>query len=232
MTLTGRVLAGMTNTRAADIRRAEELIGQALAASPRSTLAHLAKGQLLRAEGRCNEAIPELETVIASNRNSSGPLFALGVCKLHTGSIDEVIPLEEQSIRLSPRDPYVFNRFLVIGEVHLLQSRTEEAIVWLVRARTGNPGSPWPHSWLASAYALKNDLDRAATELAEARRLLGGDGAISIAALRMRYRGWCRLSLRYTRPRISPVCGRPGCQRERRRGCERISLFVYQVEPS
>src|SRR5690349_293455 len=131
LTLAGRVLAGMTNTRAADIGRANDLIGQALAASPRSTPAHVAKVQLLRAEGRCGEAIPELETVIASNRNSPGALFALGHCKLTTGSIDEAIPLEEQAIRLGPRDPYVFNRYLVIGEVHLLRSRTEEAIVWL-----------------------------------------------------------------------------------------------------
>jgi adenylate cyclase len=184
LTLAGRVLAGMTNTRAADIRRANDLIGQALAASPRSTPAHVAKVQLLRAEGRCDEAIPELETVIASNRNSPGALFALGHCKLTTGSIDEAIPLEEQAIRLGPRDPYVFNRYLVIGEVHLLQSRTEEAIVWLEKARIGNSGSPWPHAWLASAYGLKGDLDRAAAELAEARRLLGGRAYPSIAAMR------------------------------------------------
>jgi adenylate cyclase len=188
-TLAGRVLAGMTNTRTADIRRANDLIGQALAASPGSTPAHIAKAQLLRAEDRCDEAIPELETVIASNRNSPGALFALGDCKLLTGSIDEVIPLEEQAIRLGPRDPYVFNRYFVIGKVHLLQSRIEEAIVWLERARIGNPGSPWPHAFLASAYALKGETDRAAAQLAEARRLLGGRAYSSIAAMRARYWG-------------------------------------------
>ena len=183
-TLAGRVLAGMTNTRAADIRRANDLIDQALAASPGSTPAHMAKAQLLRAEGRCDEAIPELEAVIASNRNSPSVLFALGVCKLQTGSIDETIPLEEQAIRLGPRDPYVFNRYLVIGEVHLLQSRTDEAIVWLEKARIGNPASPWPHARLASAYALSGDLDRAAAELAEARRLRGEGSFSSIAKMK------------------------------------------------
>ena len=182
--LVDRVNSGMTITRAADIARAKELIGQALARSPGSTPAHLVKGLVLRAEGRCDLAIPEYEMVIASNRNSAGALFSLGVCKLRTGSIEETIPLEEQAIRLSPRDPNVFNRYLVIGTVHLLQSRTEEAIIWLERARTGNPGSPWPHSWLASAYALKGDLDRAAAELAEARRLLGGKAYPSIAAMK------------------------------------------------
>jgi adenylate cyclase len=188
LTLTGRVLAGMTHTRAADIARAEDLIGQALAASPGSTNAHMAKAQVLRAKGRCDEAIPELETVIASNRNSPNAHFALGACKLRTGSIDETIPLEEQAIRLGPRDPSVYNRYLVIGEVHLLQSRTDEAIVWLERARIGNPGSPWPHAYLASAYALKGEAERAEAELAEARRLLGGKDYSSIAAMRTRYR--------------------------------------------
>jgi tetratricopeptide (TPR) repeat protein len=84
-TLTGRVLAGTTNSRAADIRRAVALVEQALAASPRSTIAHYAKGQLLRAEGRCEEAIPEFEAVVASNRNSTGALFHLGKCKIRRG---------------------------------------------------------------------------------------------------------------------------------------------------
>jgi adenylate cyclase len=181
--LTGRVLAGMTNSRAADIRRAEALVEQALAASPRSTLAHFAKGQLLRAEGRCQEAIPEFEAVLASNRNSTGALFSVGICKIVTGAIEETIPLEEQAIRLSPRDPAIYSRYLAIGEVHLLQSRTEEAIVWLEKARSANPRSQYARAWLASAYALKGDLDRASAELAEARRLSADDRYSSIAHL-------------------------------------------------
>jgi adenylate cyclase len=134
-------------------------------------------------EGRCDEAIPEFEIVIASNRNSSGALFALGECKLLTGSIDEVIPLEERAVRLDPRDPSVSSRYLVIGKVHLLQSRIEEAIVWLERARIGNPGSPWPYTWLAAAYALNGETNRAGAKLAEARRLLGGGSFPSIVQM-------------------------------------------------
>ena len=167
-----------------DLKRADALANEALAALPGSTPAHLAKGQLLRVEGRCDEAIPEFEIVIASNRNSSGALFALGECKLLTGSIDEAIPLEEQAIRLGPRDPYVFNRYLVIGKVHFLQSRIDEAIVWLERARIGNPGSPWPHLWLAAAYALNDQSDRATAELAETRERLGEGSFPSIAQMK------------------------------------------------
>jgi tetratricopeptide (TPR) repeat protein len=97
-------------------------------------------------------------------------LVGLGSCKLLTGSIEEVIPLSEQAIRLSPRDPFIWIPFIQIGQVHLLQSRTDEAIVWFERARSAFPGYPEPHAWLSSAYALKGETERAATELGEARR--------------------------------------------------------------
>jgi TolB-like protein/class 3 adenylate cyclase/Flp pilus assembly protein TadD len=188
--LANRVLARMTATPADDIIRAEELIGRALAASPDSALAHFTKGSLLRARGRCGEAISEFETAIAANRNWAGAFFALGACKLWAGSIEEVIPLQEQAIRLSPRDPRIFGRYLLIGQVHLLQSRPEQAVVWLEKARTANPGLIGPHSWLASAYALRGDLDRAGAELAEARRLDGGDRFTSIAHVKAYPGAW------------------------------------------
>jgi tetratricopeptide (TPR) repeat protein len=78
-----------------------------LAASPRSSYAHYVKATVLRAQNRCEEALPEFETALALRRNSVGALQGLGWCKLFTGSIDEVIPLEEQAIRLSPRDPNI-----------------------------------------------------------------------------------------------------------------------------
>jgi tetratricopeptide (TPR) repeat protein len=184
--LASRVLSGMSNSRVSDIARAKALIEEAIAMSPRSTFAHFAKGQLLRAEGRCDEAISEFEMVVASNPNNAGAFFALGVCKLATGSIDETIPLEEQAIRLSPRDPVVFNRYLVIGQVQLLQSHIDEAIVWLERARTANSVSQFPHALLASAYGLKGDRVRAAAELAEARRLSSDDRYSNLARLKAR----------------------------------------------
>jgi hypothetical protein len=72
--------------------------------------------------------------------------------------------------------------------VHLLQSRTEESIRWLEKARSANSASVFPHVWLASAYGLKGDLGRARSELAEARRLLGGTGYSSVATMKARSR--------------------------------------------
>jgi TolB-like protein/DNA-binding winged helix-turn-helix (wHTH) protein len=184
--LATRVLNAMSTSRATDIARAEALAGQALATSPRSLLAHYAKGQVLRAQNRCDQATPEYETVISSNPNAAAVLVAIAHCKLFTGAIDEVIPLVEQAMRLSPRDPHIFWWYFECGRVFLLQSHTDEAILWLEKARSSNPAHPWTRIILASAYGLKGETDRAAAELVEARRLAGEGSFASISRLSTR----------------------------------------------
>ena len=140
--LAARVLDGMADAAAADMERAERLVEQVLLVTPRNPRAHYAKGHLLRAQGRPQEAIPEYETALAYNRNWVFAIFALGDCKFLTGSIEETIPLVEKAIRLSPRDPSIDIWYMVIGGVHLVQSRTDDAILWLKKARGANPAAP------------------------------------------------------------------------------------------
>jgi len=68
--------------------------------------------------------------------------------------------------------------------VHLLQSRTADAIPWLEKASTANPSLLVVHAALASAYGLEGETERAAAELAEARRLAGEGSFSSIAKMR------------------------------------------------
>jgi TolB-like protein/Tfp pilus assembly protein PilF len=181
--LAGRVLDQLTHSAAADMARAETLAAQALTAAPRSPLAHFAKGNVLRAQGRFAEAIPEYETVLAVDRNWVSAHAHIGQCKLLTGSIEETIPCQERAIRLNPRDPQIAIYFGRIGLVHLLESRIDEAILWLERARRTNPGLPYIRCWLASAYGLNGEIERASAELAETRKLSSDDCYSSIARL-------------------------------------------------
>jgi adenylate cyclase len=182
--LASRVIDNMTDTAAADLVRAEGLAGQALAAAPNTSLAHFAKGQLLRAQLRFAEAIPEYEAALSYNPNWVHALHALARCKFFTGSIEEVIPLEEQAIRLSPRDAGIGGWYRQIGVVHLVQSQTDVAVVCLEKARNAAPAHPNIRAHLASAYALAGDTERAAAEIAEARRLSADDRYSSLARLR------------------------------------------------
>lgn len=179
-----RVLEQMTDTPGADLGCAERLIEETRTSHRLQSLAHLGKAQLLRAQNRHDAAMPEYQAALALDRNLVLALAGLGQCKLRAGFLDEALAAQEQAIRLSPRDPYIANRYWSMGMVHLLKARRDEALVWLERARSANPRLSGPHAWLASAYALVDDVKSAKTELAQARHLSGDDRYSSIARFR------------------------------------------------
>jgi len=160
---------GWSASPAADLERAEELVGQALSVAPRDWLAHYAKGSVLRRQGNVEDAISEFETALALNPNWLNSLNLLAWCKIMTGSIAEAIPLEEQAIRLSPGDPALYDYYINMGIAHLLLSRPDEAIVWFEKAR--GPLHGFAYSFPAAIYALKGETEKAAANLAEAQRV-------------------------------------------------------------
>jgi TolB-like protein/Flp pilus assembly protein TadD len=182
--LTARALDSMAETAAADIARAEALAEQALAALPRGTIAHFAKAQVLRAQHRYADSIPEYEIVTTLNRNWAHAYSHLGWCEFMTGLIDELIPAQERAIRLSPRDPQIGLFYSRIGSADLLRSRPDEAIAWYEKARNAAPAHPEFRAFLAAARGLKGDTERAAAEFTEARRLVGDDRYASITRIR------------------------------------------------
>ena len=119
-TLAVREEDNLTSSAAVDVARAEELVGKALAAEPRNPLAHYARGTVLRTQNRFAEAIPEYEMAMAFDRNWLDAYTNLGQCKFHTGSLEEYVPLMEQAIRLSPRDPLIAVWY---GRIGLSESR-------------------------------------------------------------------------------------------------------------
>jgi adenylate cyclase len=183
----------------ADIERAEALSLQALASAPRNPLAHYARAQVLRVQGRLDEAISEYEIVLAYNRNHVNALAAIGRCRMFIGALEEGISAQQQAIRLSPRDPQIGFWYARIGHAHILQSRFEEAIFSLEKARGVDPENPLCHLYLAAAYGLHGDAQRAAAELEEAQRLDAADNFTSIARERRRQ---ARTQNRGARPEI------------------------------
>jgi TolB-like protein/class 3 adenylate cyclase len=154
--LVGRVLDGVSASPDQDIQRTESLLKQALAASPRNPYLHYVKGQVLRAVAqgpfglnaearilRFADAIPEYELVIAANPNDVKTLAHLAWCKFMTGAENEAIPLLEKSIRLSPRDPYLYLYYWRLGTVHFFQGpSTRHSFGWKRRAARTPLSSP------------------------------------------------------------------------------------------
>ena len=166
-----RVIDELSDFPDVDLQRAEKLAEQALAASPNGGLAHLAMGQVLRAEGRCREAIPEYETALAIDPSRAPAYAHLGWCKFLTGSVDGVIPNFEQAIRLSPNEPGIAVWDGRLGIVELLQGHADQALSWLEKANSENPRLPFVQAYLAAAFGLKGETERARATLAEAQRL-------------------------------------------------------------
>jgi TolB-like protein/cytochrome c-type biogenesis protein CcmH/NrfG len=183
--LAERALARMTDTSADDFARAETLVRQVLAVSPRSPIAHYAYGQVLRASRRNEQCIGEYQETLAFNPGWADALAGLGWCKFWVGSLDEAIELQEQAIRLSPRDPQIGYWYHRIGMVYLLQSRITKAIPWLEKGRATIPTFPLAYSFLGAAYALNGETERGAKELAETYRLSGKVWVSTIADMKV-----------------------------------------------
>ena len=166
-----RVTDEMSDFPEEDLHRAEKLVAQALASSPNSALAHYVKGQVLFAQSRCGEAIPEYERAISLDRSRAPAYARLGWCKFLTGSVDAAIPYFEQAIHLSPHEPAIAPWYGRMGVIYLLQSHTDEAISWLEKANSENARLAFVHAYLAAGYALKGETERARSELAEAQGL-------------------------------------------------------------
>ena len=166
-----RVTDELSDSPDEDLHRAERLVVQALAASPNSALAHYVKGQVLFAQSRCAEAIPEYERAISLDRSRAPAYARLGWCKFLTGAVDQAIPYFEQAIHLSPHERAIASWYGRMGVVDLLQSRTDEAIGWLEKANSANAGLAFVHAYLAAGYGLKGETERARSELAEAQGL-------------------------------------------------------------
>jgi tetratricopeptide (TPR) repeat protein len=126
---------------------------------------------VLRAQSLCKEAIPEYETAIALDPSRVPAYAHVGWCKFLTGSVDDALPYFERVLRLSPTGPGVALWYGRMGVIQLLKSQTDAAVASLEKASGENARLPFVHAYLAAAYALKGQSERAQAELAEAQKL-------------------------------------------------------------
>ena len=103
--------------------------------------------------------IPAALRAIEVQPSLTGTHFRLGICLMATGRAADAIPEFEQAIRLHPRYPQNFNRYLNIGYAQILIGRYDDAILSFQRSLAANPGSTprnrgRTHAAIAAAQAL------------------------------------------------------------------------------
>ena len=75
---------------------------------------------------------------IALDRNATNGYALLGFCKLATGAISDVVPLEERAIRLDPLNPFLGGYYARMGIAELFQSHINQAVSLFEKARSAH----------------------------------------------------------------------------------------------
>ena len=156
-----------------DTPRAERLLLEAVdkgGVSSRAA-AHFTLGVLRQMQTRLSESRTEFETAVSLDPNNARTYLHLGETLLYLGQPEAGIPPLEQAIRLRPDDPDLAITYWTLGACQLLLGRADQAIDLLQTARAANARSWVLYFYLAGAYGLKGDLDRARSALAESLRL-------------------------------------------------------------
>jgi tetratricopeptide (TPR) repeat protein len=118
-----------------------------------------------------SEAQSEFETAITLDPNNARASLHLGETLLYLGQPEAAIPPLEQSIRLAPDGLNIAVAYWILGTSQLLSGRADRAIDLLQTARTARVDWWVPYLYLAGAYGLEGDLDKARAALDESLRL-------------------------------------------------------------
>ena len=148
-----------------------KVIGQAdraIALAPDAARAYYAKSTYLRMTHRANESIQVADDGLATNPNSSQLYSARSQAEAALGRFDQAISDAEQAIRLSPRDPQVGLRYVIIGDAEVGLGRLDAAIEEYRKAIDTGYRNRVVN--MAGAYALQGKMDEAKSVLAEALR--------------------------------------------------------------
>jgi len=181
-----RPLFEFNDRKAIDERllRARTLADRARARAAGSEAMLALQAQILRAEGRFDEALAAYAALMRSSGRFRG---AVARCLIALGRSAEAVPLLEEAIRLDRDASALYTRYNALGLALIRIGRYEEAIGWLRAANEASSGSSPQISWnLTVAYAHAGKIADARRELVAFRKRMGG----LPTARRMRHAVW------------------------------------------
>jgi hypothetical protein len=80
-------------------------------------VAHLCMGMVLGFPNRAVHSIAELDRALTLDRNLAGAHALIGQSKLFIGQAEETEAHVQEALRLSPRDPWAYTFFIIVGLV-------------------------------------------------------------------------------------------------------------------
>jgi len=160
-----------SNDRAGQIRAAEAAVMKALALAPDNADARVTYGTVLFAMRAPERALREFKFAVSLDGNLAMAHAYIGLMKFLLGRGRETRAHVEEAMRLSPRDPLLFQWHFFMGLADVYLGRVTSGIESLRKTVEINPNWGHSHFMLAGALALAGQLSEAAEVCAVARRL-------------------------------------------------------------
>jgi tetratricopeptide (TPR) repeat protein len=146
---------GVSGDAKGDLERADELESKALALDPDHAWAHSNKGNILRFQGRANEAIAEGERALALDPSNMEAAAQVGYDYERLGQFDKGIEYFDKALRASPNDPGLRFWYGDKAWSNFGLKRNDQAIELARRAIAINPNYvQYVHATLVAALAL------------------------------------------------------------------------------
>jgi TolB-like protein/class 3 adenylate cyclase/Flp pilus assembly protein TadD len=122
---------------------------------------------IMRLGGDVQHAANLAQRALDLDPNHAWAWMRRGYGLVYTGRPEEGLKAFEQSVRMSPLDPFAFNVHLGMGLAHFAAGRPERAIEFARQALAERPGLTWPYRDLATYYANAGQMDLARDALAK-----------------------------------------------------------------
>jgi adenylate cyclase len=144
----------------------------ALGLDERDPWAHLTHGVVLWRMRRHGEAERAFRRALESNPNFALAHAFLGLPLAGVGAHQEALDSAKQALRLSPKDPLVFNfAARAMAVAYFAAENYSDGVVWARAAIERHPDLVFPRYLLIAAAAMQGDIEAAAAALAALLRL-------------------------------------------------------------
>jgi TolB-like protein/Flp pilus assembly protein TadD len=129
---------------------------------------------MMQIGGDVGQATALAERALQLDANHAWAWMRKGFGLVYSGRPEDGLKAFEQSIRLSPLDPFNFNVYLGMGLANFAAERPHEAIALARRALAERPGLNWPYRDLATYFANAGELAAASDALQKYLRFRPG----------------------------------------------------------
>ncbi len=150
------------------------LVQRAVSLDNQEAFCHLAVARVQLARREYALALAACESALKLNPHNGVVYCAFADALAYSGRLEDSVTAFEESIRLSPNDPWRWAFYSYGSLTHLLLGHFETAVEWARNAILVPGCQYWPHAHLAAALGRLGKLDEAKAALAELMRMKPG----------------------------------------------------------